>query len=339
MRTTGVVTDPRFREHVAGPGHPECPERLEAIERVLAAAPYDTLPRIPARVATEQEVERVHTADVLRAVAASATRPHTRFDPDTAASAGSFEAARLAAGAAVDLVDAVLAGDVANGFAALRPPGHHAERDRVMGFCLFNNVAIAARHLTTVRGLERVLILDWDVHHGNGTQHTFYGSREVMYSSLHQYPFYPGTGAVDEVGRGDAEGYTVNLPMQAGWGEPAYMGAFRDVILPIARQFAPQFVLVSAGFDAHRADPLASMRLDTASYGRMTDAIVQLADECCAGRLVMLLEGGYSLEALQASVQTVLEHLSEPRPFPADDGELTSWGEVARSTLERYWKI
>jgi len=338
MRTTALVTDPRFQQHEPGPGHPERPERLAVLEQLFATDRYRGLPRIDAREATEAEIERVHTRGVLETVAASAGRPFTQFDPDTAASAGSFEAARLAAGAAIELADAVWSGRADNGFAALRPPGHHAERDRVMGFCMFNNVAVVARHLREARGVERVLILDWDVHHGNGTQHSFYGDADVLYGSLHQYPFYPGTGWVDEIGRGAAAGFTVNLPMQAGWGMGEYTAAMREVFVPIARAFSPQFVLVSAGFDAHRDDPLASMQLDAAAFRRMTNAMVAVADECCDGKIVLLLEGGYSLDALQSSVATVLDTLAEPAAFDDDDGDLTAWGEAVRQTLSTYWK-
>jgi acetoin utilization deacetylase AcuC-like enzyme len=336
---TGLVTDPRFRLHDPGPGHPERPERLLVLEELLATEAFRSLPRIAPRLAEEDEIERVHDRMHVRAIAASEGRACTRYDPDTAASARSFEVARLAAGAAIELADAILDGSVANGFAALRPPGHHAERDRPMGFCLFNNVAIAARHLRVRRGLERVLVLDWDVHHGNGTQHTFYGDPSVMYVSLHQYPFYPGTGGADEIGAGEGTGYTVNVPMPAGCGDAIYRAAFRDLILPIARSFDPEFVLVSAGFDAHRDDPLASMALSAQAFADMTDALVALADECCDGRIMLLLEGGYSLEALRDSVRVVLEHLGTPRTFDADDGDLTSWGRAACEALSGYWKI
>jgi len=309
------------------------------LEELFATEAFRSLPRIAPRLAEEAEIERVHDRMHVRAIAASEGRACTRYDPDTAASARSFEAAKLAAGASIDLADAILDGAVNNGFAALRPPGHHAERDRPMGFCLFNNVAIAARHLCVERGLERVLVLDWDVHHGNGTQHTFYGDPSVMYVSLHQYPFYPGTGSADEIGAGDGVGFTVNVPMPAGCGDATYRAAFRDLILPIARSFDPQFVLVSAGFDAHRDDPLASMALSAEAFGDMTDALVALADECCDGRIMCLLEGGYSLEALRDSVKLVLEHLASPGEFAAEDGELTPWGRVARELLAAYWKI
>jgi acetoin utilization deacetylase AcuC-like enzyme len=339
MRTTGLVSDSRFRQHDPGPGHPERPERLLVLEELFASDRFRDLPRIDARAALEDEVERVHTAELLEAVADSAGRPYTSFDGDTTASAGSFEAACLAAGAAIELADAVHDRQVDSGFAALRPPGHHAERDRAMGFCLFNNVAIVARHLQARRGVERVLILDWDVHHGNGTQHSFYSDPAIMYVSLHQYPFYPGTGAADECGVGSGAGRTVNVPMPSGCSDPEYYAALRDVILPVAREFDPQFVLVSAGFDAHEIDPLASMCLSTDAYTGMTHAMTSLADECADGRLLMLLEGGYSLEALRDSVAVVLDALAEPKAFAPSEGELTPWGAATRRAMSSYWKI
>ena len=339
MRRLGLVTDPRFRAHDPGPHHPECPERLEVLESLFAAGDLRDVPRVPVRSATEEELTRVHSAALVRAVAASAGREHTRYDADTSASAGTFEAACLASGGAIELVDAVLDGQVDCGFAALRPPGHHAEADRAMGFCFFNNVAVVAEHLRQRRGLERVLILDWDVHHGNGTQHSFYDDPGVMYASLHQYPFYPGTGGPQEIGRGEGAGFTVNLPMPAGAGHADYMAAFRELLLPVVRQFAPQFVLVSAGFDAHRDDPLASIELTEESFAAMTDALVGVADEHCNGRIALLLEGGYSLEALRSSVSATLDALRAPRRFAAAEGTLNSWGCAARSALGSYWNI
>ncbi|MFN2424932.1 MAG: histone deacetylase [Candidatus Binatia bacterium] len=338
MRRTGLLADRRFLDHDTGRAHPECAERVAVLCDLFEAPTFDGFERLVPRPATEEELRRVHAFDHVASVAASAHRPHTQFDADTPASSGSFEAARLAAGGAVAMADAILAGDLDNGFAALRPPGHHAEADRPMGFCLFNNVAVVARHLTEARGLARILVLDWDVHHGNGTQHSFYDSSDVMYVSTHQYPFYPGTGAPGETGRGGGAGYTVNLPMPAGAGDAEYLAAFRDVILPIATRFAPDFVLVSAGFDAHRRDPLASMSLSTAAFAAMTDAMVSIADESASGRLLLLLEGGYDLDALADSVTASVTQLREPGRFDSGQAEMTAWGRVSREALAPYWE-
>jgi acetoin utilization deacetylase AcuC-like enzyme len=337
MRTTALLADRRFLDHDTGHRHPESAVRAQVLCDLFEHDAFDGFERLEPRLATEEELRRVHAHEHVASVAASAGRSHTQFDADTPASAGSFEAARLAAGGAIAMADAILAGEIANGFAALRPPGHHAEADRPMGFCLFNNVAVVAQHLLQARGLSRVLVLDWDVHHGNGTQHSFYGSSEVLYVSTHQYPFYPGTGAPDEVGAGSGAGYTLNVPMAAGSGDAEFLAAFRDLILPVAREFAPDFVLVSAGFDAHENDPLASLRLSTPTFGVLTDAMSNLADECASGRLLLLLEGGYDLAALAESVTTSVAHLREPQRFDTTEGELTSWGRLTRRAMASYW--
>ncbi len=339
MRRLGVVTDPRFRGHDPGPHHPERPERLVVIEQLLASGAIEGTVSLPAKAADAEALERVHRPNLIRAVAASAGREITHYDPDTAASAGSFEAALLAAGSSIALADAVMDGSIDCGFAAVRPPGHHAEADRAMGFCFFNNVAVVAQHLRCRHGLERVLIVDWDVHHGNGTQHSFYDDSGVLYASLHQSPFYPGTGGPDEVGRNAGAGYTVNCPMPAGAGHDDYMAGFRDLLLPVAREFRPEFVLVSAGFDAHRDDPLASIELDSESFAEMSHALTALGDEHCDGRIVLLLEGGYSLTALRDSVHSTLNALTSPRAFAPTGGDLGRGGRAARSALASYWNI
>lgn len=339
MRTTGLMADRRFLAHDTGSYHPESRERVEVLCELFDSEQFRAFTRIQPRLATDDELRRVHDHDHVAAVAASAGRPHTQFDADTPASAGSFEAARLAAGGAIAMAEAILSGEIDNGFAALRPPGHHAEAFRPMGFCLFNNVAVVARHLLDERRLSRVLILDWDVHHGNGTQNSFYDTSEVMYVSTHQYPFYPGSGASAEIGRGSGAGYTVNVPMPAGAGDAHYGAAMRDVILPVVREFAPQFVLVSAGYDAHREDPLASLSLTTEAFAAMTDAVSAIADESAEGRLLLLLEGGYDLQALRDSVARSVARLREPQPAQFDEGELTAWGRLSRQALAPYWGI
>ena len=318
--------------------HPESPARVAALCNLFESEAYRDFERIDARPATEEELRRVHEHVHVAAVASSAARSHTQFDADTPASSGSFEAARLAAGGAIDLADAILHGELDNGFAALRPPGHHAEADRPMGFCLFNNVAIVARHLLHARGLERVLIVDWDVHHGNGTQHSFYDSADVLYASTHQYPFYPGTGAPDEIGRSSGQGFTLNIPMPAGAGDGEFAAAFREVLVPVAREVAPEVVLVSAGFDAHRHDPLASLGLSTGAFADMTDALASVADESAHGKLLLLLEGGYDLGALTYSVATSVARLRDPQPYACKDGEATPWTSLSSEALAPFWE-
>ncbi len=300
MGATGLLSHPRFLDHATGAGHPERPARLRAIltrldDAGLSAELDVREPAVldPARLLT------VHDASVVaRAEAASRAGGGVLDGGDTVVSEASYEAALLAAGAACEAVDHVLAGTWRNAFVACRPPGHHAERDRSMGFCLFNNVALAAEH-ARASGAARVAIVDFDVHHGNGTQHTFEERADVFYASLHQWPWYPGTGAAHERGRGAGLGATLNLPLPAGSGDAAYLRAFEDTLLPALENFAPDLLLVSAGFDAHERDPLSGTRVTTAAYAEMTRLLRGLA----GGRLVSLLEGGYDLAALADSVE------------------------------------
>jgi len=295
--TTGLVHDETFLLHQAPYDHPEHPGRLSAIWRRLAAEGLAARCRaVPARGATREELLAVHTEDHVERIEATAFSDFVQLDPDTYTSRRSAEAARLAAGGLVDLTLEVLSGSLANGFALLRPPGHHAEDDRAMGFCLFNNVAVAARAARRA-GARRVAIVDWDLHHGNGTQHTFEEEPDILYFSTHQYPFYPGTGGIREVGRGAGRGRTVNVPWPAGMGDAEYLAAFDRVLLPIARAFEPDLVLVSCGFDAAEGDLLGGMRLSAAGYAAMTAKVASLA----GGRVVLALEGGYNLNAIAAA--------------------------------------
>lgn len=310
---TALATSPIFLRHHTGPGHPESPERLTWIlDHLEETGLLSQVDRVDPRPAGREIIERVHPADYVDRIEASCRRGDLVVDSmDTAISADSFDVAVLAAGAGLTLGEAVLDGRARNGMALVRPPGHHAERSLALGFCLFNNAAILARHLRD-RGLARVLIIDWDVHHGNGTQHIFEDDPSVFYFSIHQWPYYPGTGAATERGRGKGEGTTLNVPAPAGWGDDEYIEVFRHVLMPAAFDFDPQFVIVSAGFDAHASDPLAEMRVTEVGYRGMTHAAMEIAEECCEGRLVSLLEGGYDPEALPRSVAAHLETLLEP---------------------------
>jgi len=334
-----LVRDARFREHVPAAAHPECPERLDAIDAALGPLPRD-LRELGARPASDEELARVHSRDYL-ALLAQIDGQRAQLDPDTYCAPRSVAAARLATGALVELATRVARGEARSGFAALRPPGHHAERERAMGFCLLNNVAIAARALQA-EGVERIAIVDWDVHHGNGTQHAFEAERDVLFASLHQFPFYPGTGALHERGTGPGEGATLNLPLPPGCGDAEYASAFDAVLLPVLREFRPEFILVSAGFDAHAADPLASMRLSTRAYAWFSAQLRELAEDCCGGRIALALEGGYDLRALGESVRATLGALAAPEPAagslrgPAAAG----WEEVVgrlREAHARSW--
>ncbi|MEZ4447367.1 MAG: histone deacetylase [Polyangiaceae bacterium] len=333
-----IFTDDRMRLHDPGAHHPERPDRLSAATQALKGRPGLTW-RAPTPASGEQ-VARIHDA---AHVADVETRRGRRgaFDPDTNHSEDSVEAAYLAAGAAIDAVTAVVEGEAKHAFALVRPPGHHAEAQAAMGFCLFNNIAVAAAHARAALGVERVLIVDWDVHHGNGTQHVFEDRRDILFCSLHQYPFYPGTGAATEVGHGEGEGYTLNVPFPAGAGPTDYRAAFDDLILPVADAFAPDLVLVSAGYDAHRDDPLASMQLEDETYATLAGKLVALADRHAAGKLVLVLEGGYDLDALGRSVRATVDTLAGATapPIHGDPQRGVAALREVRQAHRSRWKI
>ncbi|MFL5318472.1 MAG: histone deacetylase [Myxococcaceae bacterium] len=337
--STLIFEHPQFLQHDPGPGHPESPSRLTSTLDFLQKHPLSgTEVRTP-RKATEAELLSVHTPELVKNLAAHAGQS-VRLDPDTATSRGSHDAALFAAGASVQAVEEVMSGRAENAFALVRPPGHHAETDRSMGFCLFNNVAIAAESARKL-GAERVLILDWDVHHGNGTQWAFYGRKDILYVSTHQFPFYPGTGAPEEVGRGEGAGFTVNVALQGGQQDHEFGAVFHDVVLPIAESYRPDLVLVSAGFDAHEDDPLGGMRLSERGFAAMCSKMKALAEAQCGGKLVLLLEGGYSLYALPRSVHACLEVMRGGRDdFPSGDGVGPSAARAISATkeaLRSYW--
>jgi acetoin utilization deacetylase AcuC-like enzyme len=294
---TALITHAACLEHDPGPYHPESPDRLRAVQAALDAPEFAALIREEAPLATEEQLVRVHPAGVVDAILA--IRPEAddtvNIDADTVMSAGSAEAALRAAGGAVLGVDLVMRGAVTNAFAAIRPPGHHAEPARPMGFCLFNNAAVAAQHARAARGLKRVAVVDFDVHHGNGTQALFAEDPDLFYGSSHQSPFYPGTGHASE--RGIAHNI-VNVPLRARDSSAAFRDAWTGTILPALDAFGPEFLIISAGFDAHREDPLAQIRLETADFAWITDALLDLARKHAGGRVVSVLEGGYDLGAL-----------------------------------------
>jgi acetoin utilization deacetylase AcuC-like enzyme len=303
-----IFTSPRFADHLTPPGHPERVERFEAMQ-VVASEFGKRGGRVeePRRV-TDEEITRIHDADYLTSIKETAGRA-VALDPDTFTSPGTFEAASLGAGAAVTAVEHVLdGGPGTRALALVRPPGHHAERNRAMGFCFFNNIAIGAAH-ARARGLSRVAVVDYDVHHGNGTQWSFYDDPSVLFISSHQYPYYPGTGAASDIGTGAGAGFTVNLPLSAGATDADYELAYTTVALPVLAQFRPQLILISAGFDAHMNDPLAGMRLTSPYFGHLTTAIAKIANECCDGRVVAVTEGGYDLAALTASLRATIQAL------------------------------
>ena len=292
-----LYTHPSCLAHQMGAGHPESPARLQAVLEALAHDKFADLDRVEAPRVTREQLARAHAVGLVDEIFASAPREgYARLDPDTAMCPDSLEAAQRAAGAACAAVDALIDGKATRAFCAVRPPGHHATRDAAMGFCLFNNVAIGAAH-ALARGIERVAIVDFDVHHGNGTQDIFWDDPRVLYASTHQWPLYPGTGRREEAGAGNI----VNVPLPRGAAAAEFRAAFEQIILPRLRQFAPQLVMISAGFDAHRLDPLADLNLVADDYAWVTRELVDIAQKFASGRVVSSLEGGYSLTALRES--------------------------------------
>lgn len=305
----GLVYDPIYLEHDTG-DHVENSRRLvDAMSYLKETGIKEKLTCLPPRPASLEELEMIHTPEYISYVKSKAEKGGGWLDPDTVMSPKSYEAALYAAGGVLAAVEAVMKGEVDNVFALVRPPGHHAIHDRAMGFCIFNNVAIAAKFALSKFNLNRVLIADFDVHHGNGTQDAFYADPKVLYFSTHQYPFYPGTGWMDETGTGGGEGTTVNFPMAAGWGDEEYLRAFNEVLVPVTRRFQPQLILVSAGFDAHWADHLAMMRVTITGFAQMAMILKELAAELCQGRLVFTLEGGYNLRVVTSSIKAIFDVL------------------------------
>jgi len=338
-----LFSSSRFSDHVTPPGHPERVERAE-IMRAVAEEWRDRggAVREP-RAATQDELLRVHAAEHLAAIDGTAGQS-VSLDPDTFTSPQSRDVALLAAGAAIGAVDAVVQSAGARAFALVRSPGHHAERGKAMGFCLYNNAAAATAHALAI-GMERVVVLDYDVHHGNGTQGIFYEDPRVLYVSTHQYPYYPGTGAADETGRGNGAGYTFNVPIEAGATDGDYEAIFESLVIPVIDQFKPELLIISAGFDAHEHDPLGRMRLSTAGYASLTSALCAAADRHCHGRIVAVTEGGYDLGALKACLESSvavlggvpLAALREPPAAPTSRSRTAI--ATVRAAQARYWRL
>jgi acetoin utilization deacetylase AcuC-like enzyme len=318
MHATNVITDQRYLEHRPGEYHPESPQRLERIYRMLKDADISgRFTEVRPRAATREELALNHSVEYVERIEKTAGKAHTMLDPDTHTSAGSWEAAIHAAGGVLVSLDMIMEGRFNNGFALVRPPGHHAEASRAMGFCLFNNIAIGAHYLIQKYHLERLLIVDWDLHHGNGTQKSFYRSPQVLYLSTHQYPYYPGSGSMEEIGEGKGAGYTVNIPLQGGQGDADYLKIFQEIILPIAAEYQPQFVLISAGYDPYYLDPLGAMRVTPDGFAAMTRQLMDCAQKCCEGKVLVVLEGGYHLDGITESAKkTLLALIQEPGISP-----------------------
>lgn len=341
MSETLLLHHDAMIDHDPGRGHPERPDRLRAIVAGLHAKPVAGTRWATPMPAPLEAILRVHTPAHVQRVEA-ARGQSLSLDPDTHVSPASIDAAFLAAGAALDAVDAVLDGHARNAFAFVRPPGHHAEPGHAMGFCVLNNVAIAVEHALARPEIERVLVVDWDVHHGNGTQAAFYGRRDVLFLSSHQFPFYPGSGALEEHGRGEGEGYTINVPFAAGAIDGDYRRMLTDIVAPAAERFAPDLVVVSAGFDAHRQDPLGGMALTEEGFADLCATMQAIADAHAGGRLVLVLEGGYDLDGLARSAHACVEIMAgaaapsgPDTPSPVGDAALRR----AVDHYRRYWSL
>ena len=346
MTKTGIVQDERYMNHQMGAYHPESPRRLEVIYAMLEDADMQGNYRnVPVRRAEREELLWIHSPDYVERLASTEGREYTYLDPDTQTSPGSYEAALLAVGGLCEAISMVRSGELDNAFALVRPPGHHAERAQAMGFCLFNNVAVGARYAQEHLKLKRIIVVDWDLHHGNGTQHSFEEDASILYFSTHQYPYYPGTGSLTEVGKGKGQGFTVNVPLSMGYGDGEYVGIFEKILRPITLEFNPDMILVSAGFDIYMEDPLGGMNVTPDGFAGLTRSILQMASECCAGKVVITLEGGYNLQGLRDSVKAVLRELAgfsetDTRAL-LNKADQRALDHVTKQVIEvqgRYWK-
>jgi len=322
MAKTAVVVDKEYLKHEPGESHPERPERVKVLLDLADELDPAKFQLLTPRPAQRAHIEAIHGKDYVRLVEATSAHNFYALDGDTITCRDSFGVGVLAVGGFLQLIDAIATQDVQNGFALVRPPGHHALRNRAMGFCLFNTMAIGAEYVKRVHGANKVMIMDWDVHHGNGTQDAFYNDPTVLFISTHQFPFYPGSGGLKEVGVGPGAGYTINIPLPAGCADAEYVRAFQDVIVPAAERFQPQWILVSAGFDPHRRDPLGGMGVTETGFGVMARELLRLAEKFADARIAFLLEGGYDLAALRTSVAAVLETMQERNHPPLEKRNL-----------------
>jgi acetoin utilization deacetylase AcuC-like enzyme len=306
MAKTAVVVDKEYLKHQPGESHPERPERVKVLLDLADELDHGKFQLLAPKPAKRADIEATHGKEYVRLIEATAAHNAYALDGDTITCRDSFAVSVLAVGGFLNLIDAIAAKEIANGFALVRPPGHHAMRHRAMGFCLFNTMAIGAEYVKRVHGAKKIMVMDWDVHHGNGTQDAFYNDPSVLFISTHQYPYYPGSGAISETGAGAGEGFTINIPLPAGCADAEYLEVFQEVVVPAAERFAPDWILVSAGFDPHRRDPLGGMDVTEKGFGAMAKRLIGLAEKFAGARIAFLLEGGYDLAALKNSVAAVL---------------------------------
>ncbi len=344
MGRVGLIKDNIFMNHITSASHPEHPDRLKAIYSILAEkAMQDIYTVLPSREAALKELQWVHTESYIQKIESTQGCGQRQLDPDTVVSSESYQIAKHAVGGLFVLSDALFAQEIQNGFALIRPPGHHAEADKGMGFCIYNNVAIAARYAQQKGFAKKVLIVDWDLHHGNGTQHSFESDPTVLYFSSHQFPYYPGTGRPEEVGKGAGEGYTVNVPLPGGQNDEDFIHIYQELLGPIAKQFQPDLLLVSAGFDTYYRDPLGGMDMTENGFAALTRLLMNIADIHCQGKILLTLEGGYHQKGLAQSIKNVIETL-HGQPEKAVD--LKSASSTSRKIIDHvktihnsYWKF
>lgn len=340
---TGIVKDWRYMEHDMGAFHVENPKRIEAIYRMVEKDISFPYTEIEPRPAKEKEIRMVHASSYVNAIKETSGKGRMQLDPDTATSARSYEVALLAAGGLLKAIDLVMDGKIQNGFAIVRPPGHHAEASRAMGFCLFNNIAVGAEYLVQNHGIKRILVIDWDLHHGNGTQHSFYSRSDILYFSTHQFPHYPGTGSWDEIGQDKGKGFTVNVPLSGGKTDEDYLYIFRKILSPIASDFKPEFILVSAGFDIYKADPLGGMLISADGFGAFTSELMSIAHKFSKDRILFTLEGGYDLQGLSEGVKQVLLYLGGEGKKPQIGEDISPITERELAPVfdiqKQFWKL
>lgn len=340
---TGIIKDWRYMEHNMGAFHVENPKRIEVIYHMLETEISFPFLEIEPRLAEEEEIQMIHSPSYVQLIKKTAGKERFSLDPDTTTSPRSFEVALLAAGGALKAIDLIMDKKIQNTFAPIRPPGHHAEAAQAMGFCLFNNIAIGAEYLIRKYGLKRILVVDWDLHHGNGTQHSFYSRKDVLYFSTHQFPHYPGTGHWNETGQESGEGFTVNVPLSGGKRDEDYLYIFKKILSPIAALYQPEFVLVSAGFDIFHADPLGGMRVSAEGFGALAFELISIASYYSQGRILFALEGGYDLQGLKEGSKHVLLQLSGNAEKPSIEENISSSTERELAPVfeiqRRYWNI
>jgi len=339
--TIGIVKDDIYLEHITDSYHPENPDRLKQIYSMLKTIDNSDIVYISPRMATHEEIALNHDGFYIESIASTKGK-EKRLDPDTVTSPKSYEASCMAVGGVLELADKLVAGEIDTGFALVRPPGHHAERNKAMGFCIFNNIAVCARYLEKKYNFTRILIVDFDLHHGNGTQHSFYRDSKILYFSTHEYPYYPGTGWYEEVGEDEGKGYTVNVPLSHGMGDPDYSYIFKEILVPVADLYKPEIVLVSAGFDTHHNDPLGGMKVTENGFAEMAGILLDISKKHCNGKTLFVLEGGYDLKGLTNAVKHVIMEM-KGTPASTHDKKGNPSSEViqvvdkVKKTMQPYW--